>query len=86
MYILLFSKEAKKKFYALGKGEQKQISSVLERCRIRPEHFAKRLVGSPYYRIRAGEYRIIIDIRHDEIILLMMEIMHRKKAYKILPG
>jgi mRNA interferase RelE/StbE len=84
MYTLIFSKEAKKKFYALEKKEQKHISAVLERCRIRPEHFLKRLVESPYYRLRAGNYRVIIDLKHEEIILLVIDIAPRKKAYRVL--
>lgn len=84
MYSVTFSDEAKDSFSKLEKGAQERIISALERCRIRPEHFLKRLVGVPYYRLRVGEYRIIVDIRHNELLLFVIEIAHRKKAYKIL--
>lgn len=84
MYSVIFSDEAKDAFSKLEREGQKRILSALERCRVRPDHFLKRLVGSPYYRLRAGNYRIIIDLQHEQIILLVVEIAHRKKAYKVL--
>ncbi|MBD3398636.1 type II toxin-antitoxin system RelE/ParE family toxin [Candidatus Micrarchaeota archaeon] len=85
MYSVLFSDEAKKLFAKLGKEDQGRIISALERCRIRPAHFLKRLVGSPYYSLRAGDQRIIIELKTEEGMLLVMTIEHRKKSYKHLP-
>jgi mRNA interferase RelE/StbE len=85
MYSILFSDEAKKVFSKLGRGEQERIVSVLERCRIRPEHFLKRLVGNPYHSLRAGDQRMIMDIRQEGKVLLVMTIEHRKKSYKKIP-
>ncbi|MHA1683515.1 MAG: type II toxin-antitoxin system RelE family toxin [Promethearchaeota archaeon] len=42
----------------------------------------KKLVGFPYYRIRVGDYRVIFDIQDDKLIVLILEIGHRKKIYK----
>ena len=41
----------------------------------------KKLVGLPYYRIRIGDYRVIFDIQDDNLIILVLEVGHRKKIY-----
>jgi len=60
---------------------QLRIIRTLERVCVRPRHYARRLVGSPYYRFRAGDYRIIIDIRERELLILVLLVGHRKQIY-----
>ncbi len=81
MYDVEFSQEAEKQLYKLGGYIQERIVLTLERIRIRPFHFVKRLVGSPYYRLRVGNYRIILDIKEDKLIIFMIELGHRRNVY-----
>lgn len=46
-----------------------------------PEHYLKRLRGSPYYRLRVGDYRVIIDWKKDEDTLLVRRIDKRDRVY-----
>lgn len=46
-----------------------------------PEHYLKRLSGSPYYRLRVGDYRVIVDWRKDDGELFVREIGHRRNVY-----
>ena len=48
-----------------------------------PDHYLKRLSGSPYYRLRVGDYRVIIDWqREDEPeTLFVRKIGHRRNVY-----
>ena len=46
-----------------------------------PDHYLKRLSGSPYYRLRVGDYRVIIDWRKDDGELFVREIGHRRNVY-----
>ncbi len=85
MYSVGFSEEAKKIFSKMNKEDQTRIVSALERSRIRPEHFLKRLVGHPYHSLRVGDQRLIINVKVEEDTLLVMTIEHRKKSYKRLP-
>ncbi len=82
MYEIIFSDLAKKQFSKLEKDIQFRIGKVLERIKIRPFHFVRRVVGSPYFRLRVGNYRILIDIRQDKLIIFIIELNHRKKFYK----
>ena len=81
MYAIIYSELALKQLEKLEKRNQERILAVLERCRIRPEAFAKRLVGQPYFRLRVGDYRVIIDIQDQKIIIFVVEIGHRKNIY-----
>ncbi len=82
VYSLLFSDKFRFQFRKLEKNIQQRVISSLEKIRIRPEAFVERLVGSPYYKLRAGDYRIILDIRHKDLIILIIEIGHRRNIYK----
>ncbi|MEX2684355.1 MAG: type II toxin-antitoxin system RelE/ParE family toxin [Candidatus Sigynarchaeota archaeon] len=42
----------------------------------------KKLVGRPFYRLRVGDYRVIIDIKDQELVIMVLEVGHRKGIYK----
>jgi len=81
-YEILFTDTSKKQFKKLEKEVQERIIKALERIRIRPEVHVKKLVGDPSYRLRVGEYRVILDIERDKLIILVIKIGHRKNIYK----
>ena len=82
MYNIEFSKTAEKQLYKLEKDIQRRIVATLERCRIRPYAHVKKLVGGPYFYLRAGDYRVIIDIKENILAIFVIEIGHRKNIYK----
>jgi mRNA interferase RelE/StbE len=82
MFDVEFSKYAEKQFYKLEKSAQHRIISTLERIRVRPYPHVKKLVGSPYFRLRVGDYRIILDIRENKMIIYVVEVGHRRSIYK----
>ncbi|MCK5320945.1 type II toxin-antitoxin system RelE/ParE family toxin [Candidatus Pacearchaeota archaeon] len=77
-----FSKKASIQFKKMDKQMQKRIIDNLERIQIRPFTFVKRLVGSKYFRLRVGDYRLILDIQQGKLIILVVEIGHRRNVYK----
>lgn len=81
MYVIEFTQTAEKQFDKLPKEIQKRIINVLERIKIRPFHFVKRKEGSPYFIMRIGDYRAILDIRQESLIIYILEIGHRKNIY-----
>jgi mRNA interferase RelE/StbE len=43
----------------------------------------KKLTGSEdLYRIRVGDYRMIYQVRDDELLVLVARVAHRKDAYR----
>ena len=84
MYSVELSRLSEKQLYNLEKDEQIRIVSALDRIRIRPYPYISKLVGSPYFKLRAGDYRIILDIKEGKLLILVIEIGHRKNIYKRL--
>ena len=83
-YEIVFTDTSRKQFKKLEKNVQERIIKTLERIRIRPEVHVKKLIGDPGYRLRVGEYRVIIDIYKDKLIILVIKVGHRKNIYKNL--
>lgn len=82
IYTILFSLIAKKQLQKLDKATQRHIIAVLERIRIRPERFVRKLVGDPGYRLRVGDYRVSMDIDKDRLLILVIKAGHRKSIYR----
>ena len=66
----------------LDSQNRERIIISLEKLRIRPEAYLKRLVGEKSYKFRAGDYRVIIDLEKDKLLVLVIDIGHRKNIYK----
>jgi len=82
MYSIIFSDLAFKQLKKLDRAMSARILAVLKRCRIRPYAFVKKLVGCPYFRLRVGDYRVILDIKQKELMIFVIQIAHRKQIHK----
>ena len=83
-YEIHFTDKAFKQLKKLGKNDQERIIKALERIRIRPETFITKIIGDPGYRLRVGNYRVIMDIEKEKLIILVLMVGHRKNIYKKL--
>ena len=81
-YEIVFSDKAFKQLKKFEQVAQERIIKVLERIRIRPESFVTKIVGDPGFRLRVGEYRVIVDIYKDKLLILVIKIGHRSRIYK----
>jgi mRNA interferase RelE/StbE len=81
MYTLIYSAEFLAQLKKLDRWMQERILSTLERIRIRPHLRVKKLVGSPYFRLRVGQYRVILDIRGKTLVIYVLEVGHRRNVY-----
>ena len=82
MYEIILSDKAKKQLSKLPSNIKIRIGAVIERIKIRPFSFVKKIQGTNYSRIRIGEYRIILDIRQNKLLIFVIELGHRKNIYK----
>ena len=82
MFDIFFTAESKKFLKKLNKQDSKRIISTLERCRIRPHAYVKKIVSSPYFRLLVRDYRIILDIKAGKLLIIIVEIGHRRNIYK----
>jgi len=80
-YEILFSDRALKHLKKMERDIQERVITVLERIRIKPEKYVTKLVGDPGYKLRVGDYRIIMDIDSKKLQVLVLKIGHRKNIY-----
>lgn len=61
---------------------QERVISTLERIRLRPEAYIEKLVDIPGYKLRVGDYRVIMDIQREDLLILVIKVGHRKNIYE----
>ena len=81
MYEIIISKKAHQEFKRLPKGIKERVVAVLERIKMNPYRFARKLAGNPAYRVRVGKHRIILDINENKKRLEVLRIGHRERIY-----
>lgn len=81
MYETIFSENAHKQLKKLPKEIQERIINALDRIRIQPEKFVTKLVGDSAYKLRVGDYRVLMDIQNDDLIILVIKVGHRRNIY-----
>ncbi len=81
MYKIIFTSRAERDFRKLSKDVRERIGSAIERIKLRPEDFVSRLTGCPYFKLRVGDYRLILDVKRDLLIILVLEVGHRRNVY-----
>ncbi|MAG08641.1 cytotoxic translational repressor of toxin-antitoxin stability system [Candidatus Woesearchaeota archaeon] len=82
MYSIIFSDLSLKQLKKLSKELRLRIISTIKRCRIRPYAHVKKIVESPYFRLRVGDYRVIMDICDNKLRIFVIEMGHRKNIYR----
>ena len=60
----------------------KRIIRKIESARSDPHRFFVRLVGRTEYKLRVGDYRVIVDIDENRRVIVVRSLGHRKNVYK----
>jgi len=79
---VIWSEKSVKQLEKIDKKDvQKIYDSVLE-CVEEPFRVVIRLTNSPFYRMRVGKYRVILDLQQNKMIIFVVESDHRGQIYK----
>lgn len=81
IYKVIFSDKALRQFKKLERNVQERINTALDRIRIKPHSYVIKLVGKPGYKVRVGDYRIIMDIEQQRLLILVIKVGHRRNIY-----
>jgi mRNA interferase RelE/StbE len=83
MYQIKFTRLAHQHFLRLPLQSQKLCQKSLDKLSIYP-HAGEALKGElkNYYKLRFSQYRIIYQLFHQTITIVVFEIRHRKDIYK----
>jgi mRNA interferase RelE/StbE len=82
-YKITIQRSAQRQLKKLGKSVAARLIPAMHDLanNPRPPHY-KRLVDSPFYRIRVGDYRVIYEIDDGIKIISIIKIGHRKNVYE----
>jgi mRNA interferase RelE/StbE len=82
-YRIVIKKSAAKE---IERVEKKDRIRIIEKIRSLAEdpHPAgsKKLSGQEKYRIRQGNYRILYQVKNEELIINVVKVRHRRDVYK----
>ena len=82
MFSVEWSKEARECLKKLDRTTAKRLVEKTENIKETPYHFLRRMVGSDLWRLRIGDYRVLVQIDEVHKKLFVISLGHRKNIYK----
>ena len=81
-YEVRFTDAALEDMGKLDKSISKRIVDKLKIVASDPFSFVKKLKGCNFYRLRVGDYRVIMAIENKKMIMFVVEVGHRSVIYR----
>jgi len=82
MYELQFEKKALNFLNKLEYNDKKRIWNKLQQCKEEPFRFLEHLEEINGFKLRVGDYRLIIDVDNLTKTLKVLKVGHRKNIYE----
>lgn len=83
IWTVIFTSKAEKDMEKLPDDIAKRIILKIEEiAQDDPYQKLDKMTNSPYYKLRVGVYRGIINIVNDKMILQLVKVKHRSHVYK----
>ncbi len=81
-FRVIFNASAEKEFSKLDKTVQARVFKAIAKLEDDPRPpNCKKLKGSPNWRIRVGDFRVVYEIVDDTVQINIVKIGHRKEVY-----
>jgi len=80
-FEVVWSDSAAGQLKKLDRTVARRIFDKVGELRETPHRFVRKLANSPYYRLRVGDYPVILDIRETVLRILVLKVGHRKSIY-----
>ena len=83
-YRLTITREAVKSLDAIQKRDRVRIYERLDQLAVDPFGMTgvKKLKGQDNYRLRVGDYRVLYLIEDSDLLILVVEVGHRREVYR----
>jgi mRNA interferase RelE/StbE len=80
-YTVIWTEKALKNLKPLPKKTAARIVAAVEKIRDGPLDHVQQLRGSPYFKLRVGSYRVILDVRKKVLIVYVVKVGKRENIY-----
>jgi mRNA interferase RelE/StbE len=83
-YSLIWKRSAERELRKLLREAIGRLVELADSLRTNPFPFgAKKLAGANQtYRARSGDYRLIYEVRNEELIIQVIRVGHRREVYR----
>lgn len=84
-YNVIFTKKSQKQIKNLDKKIQSRLKKAIsEKLMANPSAYLEPLVGEfgGFYKFRVGDYRLICSKKDEHLIIIVIELGHRREIYK----
>ena len=81
-YRIVWSIQASKQLKSLDRSIAKRIHEKVGQLHQNPERYVEKPVRYPYYRLRIGDYRVILDIQKEMVRIMILKVGHRSNVYE----
>lgn len=81
VFEIIWSGSASRQLKKLDRSVARRIFDKVGELRENPHRIVQKLVNSPYYRLRVGDYRVILDIQEATLRILVLKVGHRSSIY-----
>lgn len=82
-YKIIWSIRAARQMERLDWSIAKRIYEKVDLLGQNPERYVEKLVRYPFYRLRVGDYRVILDIKNESLRILILKVGHRSNVYEL---
>lgn len=82
IWSVMWSDKSKKQLSKIDKKTASRIIDRVEDIKKDPFTAVSRLSGSQFFRLRVGDYRVILDLQQGKLIIFVIETDNRKRIYK----
>jgi mRNA interferase RelE/StbE len=80
-FEIVWSDSAVRQLRKLERVVAKRIFEKVGELGIDPFRNVKRIVNSPYFRLRVGDFRVILDVQAAVLRVLVLRVGHRRSVY-----
>lgn len=82
-FEIIWSDPAIRQLKKLDRSVARRIFDKVGELSENPNRLVQKLVNSPYYRLRVGDYRIILDVQGDVLRILVLKVGQRESVYEL---
>ena len=82
MYEIIFEKRTLEYLNKFEKEVKQRIWDKLQLCKENPYRFLQHLENIDGFKLRVGDYRVIVDVDNLNKIIYVLKIGHRKNIYE----
>lgn len=81
-YTVVWPRAAQKMLARLPEEIQERIIDRVESIVEEPFAHVRKVEGSPYHRLRVGDYRVVMQITAAHLTIYVVRVASRKNAYR----